>query len=110
MSEVNSIASFRSVSCGPTAETPSIDGITASGDNISVEHNDGQVYRIKPRTNLEVNRHWITDEVRYGWKFVHGDARIDMPRVRDEEPYEPSEAPVAYDVCARRMAPSEFKT
>ena len=30
-------------------KTPSIDGITASGDNISVEHNDGVVYRLKPR-------------------------------------------------------------
>jgi NADH-quinone oxidoreductase subunit G len=56
--------------------TPSIDGITASGDNIWVEHNEGKVYRFKPRTNLEINKWWITDEVRYGWKFVHSDDRI----------------------------------
>ena len=46
-------------------ETPSIDGITASGDNIRVDHNDGKVYRFKPRTNMKVNKWWITDEVRY---------------------------------------------
>jgi NADH-quinone oxidoreductase subunit G len=60
-------------------ETPSIDGITASGDNISVHSNDGKVYRFKPRTNLKVNKWWITDEVRYGWKFVHSESRIRMP-------------------------------
>jgi len=60
-------------------ETPSIDGITSSGDNISIHHNDGAIYRIKPRTNAEVNKWWITDEVRYGWKFVHAPERLRSP-------------------------------
>lgn len=60
-------------------ETPSIDGITASGDNIYVHHNEGKVYRIKPRTNLKVNKWWITDEVRYGWKFIHAENRLRTP-------------------------------
>ncbi|MEO0512279.1 MAG: molybdopterin-dependent oxidoreductase [Planctomycetota bacterium] len=51
--------------------TPSIDGITASGDNILIEHNQGKIYRVKPRENQAVNKWWITDEVRYGWKHVH---------------------------------------
>jgi len=63
-------------------ETPSIDGITASGDNISVHHNDGRIYRFKPRTNMAVNKWWITDEVRYGWKHVHSDDRIAAPMRR----------------------------
>ncbi len=54
-------------------ETPSIDGYTASGDNITVFHNEGKVYRFKPRTNMQVNRWWITDEVRYSWKHVHAE-------------------------------------
>jgi len=63
-------------------KTPSIDGITASGDNISIEHNQGKIYRVKPRTNLAVNKWWITDEVRYGWKFVHSENRITTPMRR----------------------------
>ena len=59
--------------------TPSIDGITASGDNINIEHNEGRIYRIKPRTNLEVNKWWISDEIRYGWKFVHREDRLNTP-------------------------------
>ena len=60
-------------------ETPSIDGITASGDNISIHHNEGQIYRIKPRTNMQVNKWWTSDEIRYGWKFVHSDDRLRSP-------------------------------
>jgi NADH-quinone oxidoreductase subunit G len=57
-------------------ETPSVDGLTASGDNISVHHNDGKVYRVKPRVNMSANKWWISDEVRFGWKFVQGESRL----------------------------------
>jgi NADH-quinone oxidoreductase subunit G len=56
--------------------TPSIDPLTSSGDNINIEHNNNKVYRVKPRTNLDVNQYWITDEVRYGWKFIHDEFRV----------------------------------
>jgi NADH-quinone oxidoreductase subunit G len=61
---------------------PSIDGITASGDNIWVDHNQGRVWRLKPRTNMEVNKWWISDEIRYGWKFVHDENRLRTPSLR----------------------------
>ena len=63
--------------------TPSIDGITASGDNIFIEHNEGKVYRVKPRENAAINKWWITDEVRYGWKHVHSEHRIEQPMRRE---------------------------
>lgn len=63
-------------------ETPSIDPLTASGDNITIHHNEGKIYRVKPRTNLAVNKWWITDEVRYGWKFVHSEQRMKSPMRR----------------------------
>ncbi len=59
--------------------TPSIDGITASGDNIWIEHNEGVIHRVKPRENDQVNRWWISDEIRYGWKFIHSKDRLRMP-------------------------------
>ena len=58
------------------SSTPSIDGITASGDNIWIDHNKGKIHRIKPRENKDVNQWWITDEVRYGWKFVGAEERL----------------------------------
>ena len=63
-------------------ETPSIDPLTASGDNISIHHNEGKIYRVKPRTNMGVNKWWISDEVRYGWKFVHDERRLRSPMRR----------------------------
>lgn len=59
--------------------TASIDGYTASGDNIFVEHNDGEVHRFKPRTNMDVNKWWISDEIRYSWKHVHDGNRLRSP-------------------------------
>ncbi|MFA9478325.1 molybdopterin-dependent oxidoreductase [Phycisphaerales bacterium AB-hyl4] len=59
----------------------SIDGITASGDNISIEYNkfEGKVYRIKPRTNMDVNTWWISDEIRFGYKFINHEDRFRSP-------------------------------
>ena len=62
--------------------TPSIDPITASGDNIWIEHNEGTIHRVRPRENMAVNQWWMTDEVRYGWKFVHSDRRLRTPMHR----------------------------
>ena len=59
---------------------PSIDPITSSGDNIWVDHNQGRVWRIKPRENADINQWWISDEIRYGWKFVHSDDRLLSPK------------------------------
>ncbi len=63
-------------------ETPSIDPLTASGDNIWIHHNEGRIHRLKPRENLRVNRWWMTDEVRHGWKFVHSEDRLTTPMRR----------------------------
>jgi len=83
-------------------KTPSIDGLTSSGDNITIEHNKGRVYRVKPRTNPDVNTWWITDEVRYGWKFIHDETRLAIPAVRGEDPFEPVEAPLAWEAAYAR--------
>jgi len=65
-------------------KTASIDGITASGDNISIEHAEGKIYRIKPRVNMEVNTWWISDEIRYGFKHVHDRSRLRSPMHREQ--------------------------
>ena len=83
-------------------KTPSIDGITASGDNISIEHNEGVVYRLKPRENLEVNQWWITDEVRYGWKFVHSESRLTMPAVRGTAEFDRADPETAWNTAMDR--------
>ena len=83
--------------------TPSIDGLTASGDNISIEHNQGQIYRVKPRRNLAVNKWWISDEVRYGWKFIHSDERLAQPRKAQHGDQVGTSFTAAYDELQERL-------
>jgi NADH-quinone oxidoreductase subunit G len=64
-------------------KTAGIDPLTCSGDNIWIEHNQGLLYRFTPRENLEINTWWMSDEVRYGWKFVHSEDRIKTPTRRE---------------------------
>ncbi|RMH27476.1 MAG: ferredoxin [Planctomycetota bacterium] len=76
--------------------TAGIDPLTSSGDNIWVEHNQGRLYRIKPRENKNINTWWISDEVRYGWKFVHAENRQRTPLRRQHGTLVESEWPAAY--------------
>ncbi len=85
-------------------QTASVDGLTASGDNIWIDHHDGRVYRVKPRENPAVNQWWITDEVRYGWKFVHSDARLTMPAIRGAAPLDVARPDAAWREATARAA------
>ena len=87
--------------------TAGIDGITASGDNLSVETNEGKVYRFKPRTNMEVNRWWTSDEIRYGWKFVHSAERFDTPMRRTHGVLEACGWEQAYRSVEKRLGEGE---
>lgn len=84
-------------------QTPSIDGITASGDNLWIHHNEGRIHRLKPRTNLDVNQWWISDEIRYGWKFVHSDERLTSPKRRVYNVLENCDWRRAYEEIAAKL-------
>ncbi len=57
-------------------ETPSISPVDAGGENIYLHHNEGVVYRIKPRYNAEVNTWWISDDTRYSFKPIYDEKRL----------------------------------
>lgn len=56
----------------------------ATGCSIVVEENQDRIYRLKPRSNPAVNRWWMCDEGRYGWKHVHDTSRLTAPVRMDE--------------------------
>ncbi|MEZ0263695.1 MAG: 2Fe-2S iron-sulfur cluster-binding protein [Phycisphaerae bacterium] len=60
-------------------QTPSISPIDAGGENIWIEHNEGVVYRVKPRYNADVNTWWITDDTRYSYKVISDPKRLVRP-------------------------------
>jgi NADH-quinone oxidoreductase subunit G len=59
-------------------------GNCATGCSIYVDENQDRIYRVRPRENLAVNKWWICDDGRYGWKHVYDQRRLIEPRVRRE--------------------------
>src|SRR5207237_2948093 len=57
-------------------ETPSISPVDSGGENIHLHHNEGVIYRIKPRYNADANTWWISDDTRYSYKAVHDPKRL----------------------------------
>ncbi|HUB26686.1 MAG TPA: 2Fe-2S iron-sulfur cluster-binding protein [Tepidisphaeraceae bacterium] len=56
--------------------TPSISPVDSGGENTLLDHNEGIVYRIRPRFNAEVNKWWISDDTRYCYKVLYDDSRL----------------------------------
>jgi NADH-quinone oxidoreductase subunit G len=59
--------------------TPSVCPGCATGCNVEVHASRGKVYRIVPRPNAAVNKHWMCDEGRFTYKPVHAN-RLAAPR------------------------------
>lgn len=52
----------------------------ATGCSITVEENQDQVYRLKPRENPHVNGWWMCDEGRFGFHHIHSEKRLQYPQ------------------------------
>ena len=59
---------------------PSISPVDAGGENIYLHHNEGVVYRVKPRYNAEANKWWISDYTRYSYKMLASPDRLRQAR------------------------------
>jgi NADH-quinone oxidoreductase subunit G len=55
----------------------------SQGCNITIDTRDNTVVRIRPRPNLEVNRHFICDTGRMHYRWMNRGDRIEAPLVRD---------------------------
>ncbi len=63
--------------------TPSICPSCSQGCNIDLHTRDNLVQRLKPRTNLEVNAHWMCDHGRHNYEFMNRGDRIEAPLVKE---------------------------
>jgi len=64
--------------------TPSICPNCSQGCNIELHTGDNLVHRMKPRTNLEVNGHWICDYGRGRYEWLNRGDRLEAPLVSAE--------------------------
>uniref|UniRef100_A0A8C4P134 NADH-ubiquinone oxidoreductase 75 kDa subunit, mitochondrial n=1 Tax=Dicentrarchus labrax TaxID=13489 RepID=A0A8C4P134_DICLA len=66
-----------------TRKTESIDVLDAVGSNIVVSTRGGEVMRVMPRLNEDVNEEWISDKTRFAYDGLKRQ-RLTQPMVKDE--------------------------
>jgi len=64
-------------------KTASICTGCSQGCNITVDTRDNTVVRLRPRANLDVNRHFICDTGRMNYRWMNRGDRIEAPLVRE---------------------------
>ncbi|MFN7685752.1 MAG: 2Fe-2S iron-sulfur cluster-binding protein [Oligoflexia bacterium] len=60
-------------------KTPTVCEGCSRGCNIELHHEANVIYRTIPRINMEINRHWICDEGRFNFHYVHDAERVTEP-------------------------------
>ncbi|XP_023276074.1 NADH-ubiquinone oxidoreductase 75 kDa subunit, mitochondrial-like [Seriola lalandi dorsalis] len=66
-----------------TRKTESIDVLDAVGSNIVVSTRGGEVMRVMPRLNEDVNEEWISDKTRFAYDGLKRQ-RLTQPMVKDD--------------------------
>jgi NADH-quinone oxidoreductase subunit G len=64
-------------------KTPSVCPGCSQGCNMMIDTRDNTVVRLRPRPNLEVNRHFMCDYGRADYRWLNRGDRIEAPLVRD---------------------------
>jgi len=54
----------------------------STGCSITVDQNKDTVFRLKPRSNPQAQGHFMCDEGRFGWKYIHSEERLKAPEKR----------------------------
>jgi NADH-quinone oxidoreductase subunit G len=72
----------------------------STGCSVQVDQNDNKVYRLRPRENPQAQGHFMCDEGRFGFKYIHDERRIKYPRLKNP----PSNA----NATVRSTAPSDL--
>jgi NADH-quinone oxidoreductase subunit G len=60
----------------------SVSPADSRGQTIWIDYNEQGIHRLRPRYNERVNEWWLSDEARFGWKYVQREDRLRTPRVR----------------------------
>ncbi|XP_069839527.1 NADH-ubiquinone oxidoreductase 75 kDa subunit, mitochondrial [Dendropsophus ebraccatus] len=69
-----------------TRKTESIDVLDALGSNIVVSTRGGEVMRILPKMNEDINEEWISDKTRFAYDGLKRQ-RLTQPMIKDDKGY-----------------------
>jgi NADH-quinone oxidoreductase subunit G len=56
--------------------------LCSTGCSIYVDECEDRVYRLRPRGNPQAQGHFMCDEGRFGWKYMHSEQRLAVPEMR----------------------------
>ena len=86
-------------------KTPSICTGCSTGCNVTIEYDKNEVFRLKPRENLAVNRWWMCDEGRLSYRVMNErENRIMKPLGRVQGKLQPVSFEQAYQALAERIS------
>uniref|UniRef100_A0A7C2K124 2Fe-2S iron-sulfur cluster binding domain-containing protein n=1 Tax=Schlesneria paludicola TaxID=360056 RepID=A0A7C2K124_9PLAN len=63
---------------------PSVCPDCSTGCSITVDQNNDELFRLKPRFNPQAQGHFMCDDGRFGWKYIHSDRRLKSPVARKD--------------------------
>ncbi len=72
----------------------------STGCNVRVDHRDGNLYRVIPRRNVEVNKSWLCDEGRLSFHQLAQGERIARPLLKGRDGMQ---APVKWEDATRAI-------
>jgi NADH-quinone oxidoreductase subunit G len=75
----------------------------STGCNIFVDERDGEVQRLRPRRNVDVNRSWICDPGRALYREIGVPERVTGARVRGGAGWDGTTVEAALDVIAQKI-------
>ena len=55
----------------------------STGCSIHVDQNEDKVYRLRPRDNPLAQGHFMCDDGRFGFKYIHDERRLQKPKLSD---------------------------
>lgn len=75
----------------------------AVGSNIHLHHMRGQIKRVVPRENEDVNETWIADRDRFSYEGIYAEDRLPRPLVKVGGEWQEADWEVALDGAARGL-------
>jgi NADH-quinone oxidoreductase subunit G len=84
-------------------ETTSVCPGCSTGCNVTIDHRDGEVHRLRPRRNVEVNKSWMCDIGRQEYREIGLDTRVTGARRKNGGHWEGAGLETALDELAARL-------
>lgn len=84
---------------------PSIAPHDSVGSNILVHTRNGEVMRVVPAENEDINETWISDRDRYSYESLNSAERLDVPIVRSDSGWQQVEWEFALEQLVTKLKP-----